>query len=75
MVDDYVAQHKETIAKKCRDKGMLKTDDEVTVDHNATFLCWFKHQVLENPPEEGSSDGLLVHALAHGLAPKLATYQ
>ena len=55
-------------------KGMLKTDDEVTVEHNATFLRWFKQQVLENPPEEGSSDGLLVHALAHGPVPKLATY-
>ncbi|KAI5005827.1 hypothetical protein ZWY2020_033070 [Hordeum vulgare] len=54
---------------------MLKTDDEVTVEHNATFLRWFKDQVLENPPEEGSSDGLLIHALAHGPAPKLATYQ
>ena len=49
VVDDYVAQHKETIAKKYRDKGMLKTDDEVTVEHNATFLHWFKQQVLENP--------------------------
>ena len=75
VVDDYVAQHKETIAKKYHVKGMLKTDDEVTVEHNATFLRWFKEQVLENPPEEGSSDGLLIHALAHGPAPKLATYQ
>ena len=54
---------------------MLKTDEEVTVEHNAAFLRWFKDQVLENPPEEGSSDGLLIHALAHGPAPKLATYQ
>ena len=49
VVDDYVAQHKETMAKKYRDKGMLKTDDEVTVEHNATFLRWVKEQVLENP--------------------------
>ena len=75
MVDDYVAQHKETIAKKYRDKGMLKTNDKVTVEHDATFLHWFREQVLENPPEEGSSDILLIHALAHGPAPKLATYQ
>ena len=75
VVDDYVARHKENIVKKYPDKGMLKTDDEVTVEHNATFLRWFKEQVLENPPEEGSSDGLLIHALAHGPAPKLATYQ
>ena len=47
-----IAQHKETVAKKYRDKGMLKTDDEVTVEHKATFLRWFKEQVLENPPEE-----------------------
>ena len=75
VVDNYVARHKESIAKKCRDKGMLKTDDEVTVEHDATFLRWFKVQVHENPPEEGNSDGLLIHALAHGPAPKLATYQ
>ena len=74
VVDDYVAQHKETIAKKYRDKGMLKMDDEVTVEHNATFLRWFKQQVLENPPKEGSSDGLLIDTLAHGPAPKLSTY-
>ena len=49
VVDDYVARHKKRIAKKYRDKGMLKTDDEVTVEHNATFLRWFKQQVLENP--------------------------
>ena len=54
---------------------MLKTDDEVTVEHNTTFLRWFKQQVLENPPEERSSDGLLIHALAHDPAPKLTTYQ
>ena len=41
-VDDSVTRHKETIAKKYRDKGMLKTDDEVTIEHNATSLCWFK---------------------------------
>ena len=52
VVDDYVAQHKESIAKKYRDKGMLKTDDKVTVEHNASFLRWCKQQVLENPPEE-----------------------
>ena len=75
MVDDYVAQHKESITKKYCDKGMLETDDEVTIEHNATFLRWLKQQVLENPPEEGSSDGLLIHALAHGPVPKLATYQ
>ena len=69
MVDDYVARHKESIAKKYRDKRVLKTDGEVTVEHNTTFLRWFKEQVLENPPEEGSSDGLLIHALAHGHAP------
>ena len=42
VVDDYVAQHRETIAKKYHDKGMLKMDDEVTVEYNATFLRWFK---------------------------------
>ena len=75
VVDDYVARHKESIAKKYRDKGMLKMDDEVTVEHNATFLRWFKQQVLENPSEEGSSDGLLIHGFTHGPAPKLTTYQ
>ena len=75
VVDDYVAQHKESIAKKYRDKGMLKMDDEVTVEHNATLLRWFKQQVLENPPEEGSSDGLLIDALSLGPAPKRATYR
>ena len=75
MVDGYVTLHKETITKKYRDKGMRKTDDEVTVEHNATFLRWFKEQVLANPPEEGSSNKLLIHALAHGPTPKLMTYQ
>ena len=42
VVDDYVTRHRETIAKKYRDKGMLKMDDEVTVEHNATFLRLFK---------------------------------
>ena len=69
VVDDYVAQHKEITAKKYHDKGMLKTDDEVTVEHNATFLRWFKEKVLDNPLEEGCSDGLLIHALAHGPRP------
>ena len=49
VVDDCVTRHKETIAKKYHDKGMLKTNDEVTVMHNATFLRWFKAQVLANP--------------------------
>jgi hypothetical protein len=75
VVDDYVARHKESIAKKYRDMGMLKTDDEVTIEHNATFLRWFKEEVLANPSKEGSSDGLLIHALAHGPKPKLVTYQ
>jgi hypothetical protein len=55
-VEDYVTLHKETIAKKYRDQGMRKTDAEVTVEHNSTFLRWFKQQVLANPPEEGSAD-------------------
>jgi hypothetical protein len=38
VVEDYVTLHKETIAKKYRDQGMRKTDDEVTVEHNTTFL-------------------------------------
>ena len=74
VVDDYVTLHKETIAKKYRDQGMCKTDTEVTVEHNSTFLRWFKEQVLANPPEEGSADGLLIYALAHGPAPNLVTY-
>jgi hypothetical protein len=45
VVDDYVAQHKETIANKYRDKGMLKMDGEVTIEHNTTFL----RVVLETP--------------------------
>ena len=54
---------------------MPKTDDEVTIEQKGTFLCWFKEKVLANPLEEGSADGLLIHALAHGPAPKLATHQ
>ena len=40
-LDDYVTLHKETIAKKYRDHGMCKTDVEVTVEQNSTFLHWF----------------------------------
>ena len=75
MLEDFVTLHKETIAKKYRDKGMLKTDDEVTVEHNTTFLRWFKERVLGNPPEEGCSDRTLIYALAHGPSTNLATYQ
>jgi hypothetical protein len=70
-----VALHKETIAKKYCDKGLNKTDAEVTREHNSTFLRWFKEHVLANPPEEGSADGLRIHALAHGPAANLTTYQ
>jgi hypothetical protein len=75
VVDPFVALHKETIAKKYRDRGLWRTDAEVTREHNSTFLHWFKEHILANPPEEGSKDGLLIYALAHGPAANLATYQ
>ena len=74
-VDPFVALHKEIIAKKYRDWGVCKTDAEVTREHNSTFLHWFKEHIIANPPEEGSKDGLLIYALAHGPSTNLATYQ
>ena len=67
--------HKETIAKKYRDRGVCRTDAEVTREHNSTFRHWFKEHILANPPEEGSKDGLLIYALAHGPSSNLVTYQ
>ena len=49
VVDDYVAQHKETIAKKYRDKGMLKTDDEVTVEHTPLSCAGLNNKFLKIP--------------------------
>ena len=74
-VDPFVALHKEIIAKKYRDRGVCRTDAEVTREHNSTFLHWFKEHIIANPPEEGSKDGLLIYALAHGPSPNLVTYQ
>ena len=53
----------------------MRDKREVIREHNSAFLPWFKEHVLANPLEEGSTDGLLIYALAHGPAPKLATYQ
>jgi hypothetical protein len=75
MVDPFATLHKETIAKKYHDRGLCKTNAEVIREHNSTFLPWFKEHVLANPPEEGSTDGLLIYALAQGPAANLATYQ
>jgi hypothetical protein len=75
VVDPFVALHKETIAKKYRDRGLCRMDAKVTREHNSTFVYWFKEHILANPPEEGSKDGLLIYALAHGPSPNLATYQ
>jgi len=75
VVDPFVTLHKETIAKKYHDQGLRKTDAEVTREHNSTFLPWFKEHVLANPPEEGSTDALLIYALAHGPAVNFLTYQ
>ena len=35
----------------------------------------FKEHIIANPPEEGSKDGLLIYALAHGPSPILVTYR
>ena len=67
--------HKEIIAKKYHDRGVCKTNTEVTKEHNSTILHWFKEHIIANPPEEGSKDGLLIYALAHGPSPNLNTYQ
>jgi hypothetical protein len=75
VVDPFVTLHKETIAKKYHDQGLRKTDAEVTREHNSTFLPWFKEHVLANPPEEGSTDALLIYALSHGPAVNFLTYQ
>ena len=74
-VDPFVALHKEIIAKKYHDRGVCRTDVEVTREHNSTFLHWFKEHIIANPPEEGSKDGLLIYALAHVPSPNLVTYQ
>ena len=74
-VDPFVALHKEIIAKKYRGRGVCRTDAEVTREHNSTFLHWFKEHIIANPPEEGSKDGLLIYALAHGPSPNLVIYQ
>ena len=55
--------------------GVCRTDAEVTREHNSTFLHWFKKHIVANPPEEGSKDGLLIYALAHGPSHKLVTFQ
>ena len=74
-VDPFVALHKEIIAKKYRDWGVCRMYAKVTREHNSTFLHWFKEHILTNPPEEGSTDGLLIYAIAHGPSPNLVTYQ
>ena len=38
-------------------------------------MHWFKEHIITNPPEEGSKDGLLIYALAHGPSPNLVTHQ
>ena len=42
VLEDFVTLHKETIAKKYRDRGVHRTDAEVIREHNSTFLRWFK---------------------------------
>ena len=74
-VDPFVALHKEIIAKKYRDRGVCRTDAEVTREHNSTFLHWFKEHIIANPPEKGSKDGLLIYDVAHGPSPNLVSYQ
>ena len=49
VLEDFVTLHKETIAKKYRDRGVHMTDAEVLREHNSTFLHWFKERVLANP--------------------------
>ena len=75
VLEDFVTLHKETIAKKYRDRGVHRQDAEVIREHNSTFLRWFKERVLANPPEEGCPNGTLIYALAHGPSTNLATYQ
>ena len=75
VVDDYVARHKESIAKKYRDSGVHRTDAKVIREHNSIFVCWFKERVLANPLDEGCPNGTLIYALAHGPSTNLATYQ
>ena len=41
-VDPFVALHKQIIAKKYRDRGLCRTNAEVTREHDSTFLHWFK---------------------------------
>ena len=74
-VDPFVTLHKETIATKYRDRGLCRTDAEVTREHNSTSLHWFKEHIIANPPEEGSKDRLLIYALAHGPSTNLTTSQ
>ena len=75
VLEDFVTLHKETIAKKYRDRGVHRTDAEVIREHNSTFVCWFKERVLANPSKERYTDRKLIYALAHGPAVNLTTYQ
>src|SRR3954467_4560341 len=76
MIDPFLALHKDIIEKYHLDKGITKTDAELTIKHNSYFLCWFKEDVLANPPQQGCTDDEnLIYALAHGPAVNLATYQ
>ena len=39
VLEDFGTLHKETIAKKYRDRGVHRTDAEVIREHNSTFVC------------------------------------
>ena len=75
MVDPFVTLHKETIGKKYRDQRLNKMDAKLTREQNSPFLHWFEEHLLANPLEEGRADRLRIHALAHGPATNLVTYQ
>ena len=62
IVDTWVEKHKSLIEKKYTDQGKWRKEGEIIIEHNSSFLHWFKDE-LDAPPPTASAEAKILYAL------------
>lgn len=76
VVDPWLGEHKNEIAKKYSDRGQQRTYGEIIKEHNSCFTCWFKDKLYNSPPQtDSSTEEKLIFAFSQGAEHCLMTYQ
>jgi hypothetical protein len=74
-VNPYARKHMLQLRTEYRKRGIKRSDEQLTNEHNRKFAAWFKNYMREHPLSENDDRGTELFSLASGPALNVTTYQ